>query len=606
MEEILLLPVPRKINIEKSICRIPSKPGFFISGVEQNIDFFTNFIKETTKKHTGNMWKQTETSPSAFLSVICDSSCGIEHQGYKIIISKNSIKIESSDASGAYYGLCTLKQILMQKNKNLPVLQIYDYPDFSRRGVMIDISRSKVPKMETLYNLIDLLSSWKINEFQLYTEHTFAYKGHEIVWKDKSPVTPEEIRNLDDFCKKRFIDLVPNQNSFGHFQRWLQHPKYKHLAEDPDNPYTLCPTDPGSIELLDELYGQLLPNFSSKYFNVGCDETVIGKRSAPAVKEKGEGRVYLEFLLKIYNLTKKYGKTMQFWGDIVQRHPELIPEIPKDVIVLEWGYESDHPFAYRCKKIKETGIPFYVCPGTSTWNTIAGRTENCLANLINAAQNGLRTGAMGFLNTDWGDNGHWQYLPISYIGFGFGAGVSWCLRTNFDADIKKQTGFFAFDDKSFNAGNLAYEIGSVATATGIHISNTSPLFTSIREDLETPVFTSMIRKTGINNAQNQIKKAMSYLSKTKINNKEKDIIKEEFKNAARLLEHACKRALLMLEGYETEKNFPEDALKMLVKDAQEIIKTHKKLWLKRNRPGGLEESIELLERFIITAYKKFL
>ncbi|HQL65545.1 MAG TPA: hypothetical protein PLS78_06785, partial [bacterium] len=71
MEEILLLPVPRKINIEKSICRIPSKPGFFISGVEQNIDFFTNFIKETTKKHTGNMWKQTETSPSAFLSVIC-------------------------------------------------------------------------------------------------------------------------------------------------------------------------------------------------------------------------------------------------------------------------------------------------------------------------------------------------------------------------------------------------------------------------------------------------------------------------------------------------------------------------------------------------------
>lgn len=49
---------------------------------------------------------------------------------------------------------------------------------------------------------------------------------------------------------------------------------------------------------------------------------------------------------------------MQFWGDIVQHHPELIPEIPKDVIVLEWGYESDHPFAYRCKKIKETGIPF--------------------------------------------------------------------------------------------------------------------------------------------------------------------------------------------------------------------------------------------------------
>lgn len=599
MSQILLLPVPRKIRIENTVCKIPARPNFCIYGIErQRVDFFSHYIKKFTN------WKQTETN--GFLSVVCEPSCNIKEQGYKLTISKNSIRIQSSEPSGAFYGLCTLKQILRQKNKSIPVLEIEDYPDFSRRGVMIDISRSKVPKMETLFGLVEILSSLKINEFQLYTEHTFAYKGHEIVWQGKSPITGEEIRKLDEFCKERFVDLVPNQNSFGHFHRWLQHPQYRHLAEDPDNPYTLCPVDSGSIELLDGLYSQLLPNFSSKYFNVGCDETTLGKRSTLEIKEKGEGRVYLEFLLKIYNLAKKYGKTMQFWGDIIQNHPQLIPELPEDVIVLEWGYEADHPFARRCKKIEETKIPFYVCPGTSSWNSIAGRTENCIANLINAACNGLKTGAKGFLITDWGDNGHLQYLPVSYTGFGFGAGISWCLQKNLDMPVEKAIGLFLFDDNSFNAGRLAYELGNVSTATGIHTSNASPIFLCLYEDIDSPFVPLLMRKKGFTNAKKQLENSLSYLSKVRIENKEKNLIKEEFKNAARLLEHACKKGLLMLEKYETGKPFNKKGLMSLIKDAEEIISNQKKLWLKRNRPGGLEESVEHLVKFTVNQYKKLL
>ncbi|MGC8805527.1 MAG: beta-N-acetylhexosaminidase, partial [Candidatus Ratteibacteria bacterium] len=431
MEKLLFLPVPRKIKVENQLCNVPSHAGFFISGFDdKNHDFFSEYIKKISQRFTKNQWTLNSRRP--FFTLICDHSLNIPQQGYRLTVSHDSIKAESSDASGAYYALCTLKQILIQKKSRLPVLTIEDYPDFKHRGVMIDISRSKVPKMKTLYNLVDLFSGWKINQLQLYTEHTFAYKNHKIVWEGKSPVTAEEIRNLDDYCKQRFVELVPNQNSFGHFHRWLQHSQYRHLAEDPENPYNLCPVDQGSIHLLEDLYQQLLPNFSSNQFNVGCDETSIGKRSAGAVKEKGEGRVYLEFLLKIYQLVKKHGKTMQFWGDIIQRHPELISELPEDVIVLEWGYEAEHPFEQRCRNIARTGIPFYVCPGTSSWNSIAGRTENCLGNLVNAAKNGIRFGAIGMLNTDWGDNGHWQYLPVSYIGFGYGAGVSWCFSSNID------------------------------------------------------------------------------------------------------------------------------------------------------------------------------
>ena len=99
---------------------------------------------------------------------------------------------------------------------------------------------------------------------------------------------------------------------------------------------------------------------------------------------------------------------MQFWGDIILEHPQLVPELPRDVFALEWGYEADHPFAEHGALFSKAGIPFYVCPGTSSWNSIAGRTKNALENQLNAARSGLEHGAVGFLNTDWGDNGHWH------------------------------------------------------------------------------------------------------------------------------------------------------------------------------------------------------
>jgi hexosaminidase len=119
-------------------------------------------------------------------------------------------------------------------------------------------------------------------------EHTFQYKQHKTVWEHSSPFTPEDILKLDRFCKKRHIELVANQNSFGHMHRWLKHDKYKGLAECPEGyphpfapspePFSLNATDPKSVEFVDELLSELLPHFTSKKVNVGCDETFdLGK-----------------------------------------------------------------------------------------------------------------------------------------------------------------------------------------------------------------------------------------------------------------------------------------------------------------------------------------
>ena len=307
---------------------------------------------------------------------------------------------------------------------------------------MLDISRGRVPKLETLLELVEHLADFKINELQLYTEHTFAYRKYKSVRQSWGALTGEEIRKLDARCCELGIDLVPNQNSFGHLRFFLEHPRLKKLAEvskpyeDANGefirrPSTLAPNHPGTLPFLHGLYDELLPNFSSRFFNVGCDETWdLGRGQSKKLCERfGKGRVYLDFLKKIHREVSARGRRMMFWGDIILKYPRLIKKLPRDIIALNWGYEANHPFAKEAVQFAKAEIPFYVCPGTSTWQTLIGRHDNALANLRAAAKAGRKHGAIGYLITDWGDGGHPQPLAVSYLPCLAGASLSWCEKT---------------------------------------------------------------------------------------------------------------------------------------------------------------------------------
>ena len=150
-------------------------------------------------------------------------------EAYSLTIKSTGILIEYRHPSGLRAAVATLRQLLRDFGRRLPCLTIRDYPDFPRRGVMLDISRGRVPNRQTLFELTDHLADFKINEFQLYTEHTFAYRNYEPVWRGWGPLTGDEILQLDAHCGRLGIDLVPNQNSFGHLRYWLEYPPLKRL-----------------------------------------------------------------------------------------------------------------------------------------------------------------------------------------------------------------------------------------------------------------------------------------------------------------------------------------------------------------------------------------
>ncbi len=604
-KSLLLLPMPRSLSFGNSRFALANSGLLAIS---TNVLFSEAQLAQQAladKSNTGCEIVVGSDYTNALLSLAIDTNV-LRPQGYQLTIAENGITILGADATGVYYGVCTLRQILQQYGKELPLLTIEDWPDFPVRGVMLDISRDKVPTLQTVADLVDRLASWKVNQLQLYMEHTFAYRHHPEVWAQATPFTGEDILILDRYCRERHVELVPNQNSLGHMERWLKHERYAHLAESPEGfeppwgghmpPTTLNPLDPGSIELIASLYDELLPHFSSQMFNVGGDEPwELGKGKSKSEVDARGGRVYLEYMLKVYTEVTARHRQMQFWADIIVKYPDLVPELPKDVTAMIWGYEGGEEAAARweheCSLVSSAGIPFYVCPGTSSWNSLAGRTNNSMDNCRLAAQSGLKYGATGYLNTDWGDNGHWQPLPASFIGFAYGAAVSWCYDTNLDLDMPRALDLFAFDDQAGVMGKLAYDLGNVYLQFGDpHINGGTLVYTlqMSREDLEKRMTAQGKNPRAVVEQLRQVSEnintILAPLDRADMRRSDAALIRDEFAQVAGLLRHSVDRICLLLGD---EERAPDE----LGAELEGLVAQQRANWLARNRPGGLDDSL---------------
>ncbi len=528
-------------------------------------------------------------------------------QSYRLVIKQDQIHILAGEEMGAWWAVQTLWQLCHQPDKAWFFGVVEDEPEIARRGVMLDISRDKVPTLTTLYRLVDLLSVCKINQFQLYTEHTFAYPGHEIVWGDASPMTAEDVRLLDAYCRDRYVELVPNQNSFGHFERWLRHPEYHYLAEAPGgfsypwggrSPYgtTLRP-HPESLRFLESLYDNLFPHFSSGLCNIGCDETWdLGQGwSRERCEKEGKHQVYLDFLRQIIALVEKRGKRVMFWADILLEDPQTVRQLPEGTIGLVWGYEADHPFAEQCQKFREAGIPYYVCPGTSSWNSIGGRWENCLLNLRNAAANGAEGRADGYLINDWGDGGHHQFLPISYLGFLAGAGLAWNSRGFCEDTLRESLNLFVWGDTTGVLAEVLLRLGKVRNFFQRPTTNRHPLNTILflrTEALDQGL--KLVTEQELLKALEELAEIDRKLSSYSPNDGECQLVRSELLVATGFLRHAASRALHHLQG-----RYARSA--ELRRELIPLIGRYEECWLARNRPGGLYDSSARL-RQVLASY----
>lgn len=402
------------------------------------------FIKEV-EKETALSMSYTLSPKSEDISISVCLVEGYDKEAYSIKIDCTGVLVEASSEAGAFYALMTILQMLGQFGCVLPFGEISDNSDLSVRGFYHDITRGKVPTLQTMKELAEFCAKVKINHLELYVEHVFEFSFLKDARLHSDYISAEEIFELDQYCKALHIDLVPSLATFGHMFEILESRKYSHLKEI-DNPYpdwaadkmlktwfarmqhhTIDVTSEESYILLEMMLDEYLPLFSSEYFNVCADETFdLGKgKNKEYVEEKGAGEVYLTHILKLYNIVvKKHGKTMLMWGDIILEHPALLSRLPKDIIVLNWNYKPDVPES-QTEKFAQSGYMQYVCPGIHGWNKFINDNLAGAANISKSAYYAKKYKAAGLLNTNWGDYGHINFLSAAYYGIAYGAAVSW-------------------------------------------------------------------------------------------------------------------------------------------------------------------------------------
>lgn len=535
----------------------------------------------------------SDDSSQTILEIRQDLSIENEEE-YHLIIQEDRIQIISKTEKAAFYGLVTLKQL--QSEQIIETQEIKDKPDLEVRGLMLDISRAKVLNVSSIKKIIDLMAELKYNHLELYVEgFSYEYKNIKEALADKNYLTQEEYLEVEKYAIEKYIDFVPNQNGFGHMSDWLALDKFKELAECPDGfeiwgskrpPSTLDPTNPKSFELVKQMYEEMIPFTKSKYFNMNFDEPYElghGKSKQECLKTSTED-VYIEYLEKLANVVRKYNKTPMIWGDVLVKHPDKISKLSKDIVFIDWGYNKAYDFVNHAKMLEELKVKYLLAPGTSTWSSITGRFIDMKETIENSTCSSKKYHGLGILLTDWGDMGHLQYLPSSYLGFIYGAMLSWSSGTIEDAE--KYLAIILNDE---TLAKVIVELSHYHELEGEYRDYGTRLFASImwaehgrRQDDKVNFFLNRMKSNIISYEAVQKLHDLFIQEKNKLQNAKECLEKDEIKNAILLLE-------TLLDINERLHSYLDNCIVNFdepIKNLEKYLENHKKLWLARNIKEG--------------------
>ena len=438
--DLRLIPQPREMSVTGAPMSVAQ--GITITHPANAEDRFAATDLATVLKDRGIRVVNGETGPgtrvvlmradaSAARTLLRRHSLAIDSamhdEGYVIIPDGNRLVVIGATAAGVFYGAQTVKQLVVGDGAQARLYRatIRDWPAMRYRGFHDDISRGPVPTLEFQKKQIRTLAAYKINFFSTYFEHTLAYDANPLIAPPGGAMTHADVKELVAYAANYHVEIIPEQEAFGHLHHMLKYEIYSPLGETPHG-HVLAPGQPGSIPLIKQMFAEIFSLFPSRFVHLGADETFeLGRgQTADRVKSVGIGTVYLDFLTQIANALRPSGKKFLFWGDVALSSPELVPTIPKDLIAVSWTYGADTSYFRYIKPFRDVGMETWVAPGVSSWNRVYPNNANALVNIQRFVRDGQRLGATGMINTSWDDDGE-AIFNQTWYGDLFGAAAAW-------------------------------------------------------------------------------------------------------------------------------------------------------------------------------------
>ena len=348
-------------------------------------------------------------------------------EGYLLVPDGSTLHVVAATSAGLFYGAQTVKQLVEGRGATaqLRMATVRDWPAMRYRGLHDDLSRGPVPTLDFMKKQLRTFAAYKLNVYSPYFEQTLAYASNPLVAPPGGALSRSDVRELVAYAKRYHVDVIPEQEAFGHLHHMLKYELYAPLAETPHG-HVLAPGQAGSMAIIKQWFAEIDTLFPSRFVHLGADETFeLGRgQTADRVTKEGIGPVYLGFLRDIVSAIGKPDKRYLFWGDIAVNHPDLVKSLPKQMIAVPWSYGAGASYDRQILPFRQAGLETWVAPGLSSWSRVYPNFNTAFVNIRNFVRDGQRLGATGMLNTTWDDDGE-SLFNQTWMGVLFGAAASW-------------------------------------------------------------------------------------------------------------------------------------------------------------------------------------
>ena len=403
-QEISIIPKPAKMDVQNSKFLFNGKVVICYP-VAKDVDFgkvMDNFVVELKETTGVKLAKSTpKKQKSAFGDAVKYSKKGDAHivihidgdmaeEEYKLSVTTKRIDITAAKPAGLFYAFQTLKQLMPRnvmagvpdesiREWSVPCVEIADEPRFSWRGFMLDEGRHFYGK-EEIKKIIDVMAAYKMNRFHWHlTEdqgwrieikkypkltEVGAWRDSKVcAWGDVKPdgiryggfYTHEEIKEVVEYAKERFVEIIPEIDIPGHSQAAVaSYPEF--LACDPENKHevwlsqgvssdVINVANPLAVQFAKDVIDELIELFPFGYIHLGGDEcpTYKWERNSDCqalLKEIGSEKYrdlqihfYKQLLDHVAQKPAEQQRKLVFWNEVLHGNTE---SLGKDITIMAW------------------------------------------------------------------------------------------------------------------------------------------------------------------------------------------------------------------------------------------------------------------------------